>query len=76
MDPEFKNFRNFHNSLILIFTLATGENWPLVMYDVSKTKNKCGPTTCGSSYSVLFFIMFVMIVQKIMLNLFTYRNLF
>jgi hypothetical protein len=40
------------------------------MYDVSKTKSKCGPTTCGSSYSVLFFIMFVMIVQKIMLNLF------
>lgn len=33
MDPQYKNFATFHNGLILIFVISTGENWPLVMYD-------------------------------------------
>jgi len=55
---------------ILIFVLSTGENWPLVMYDVGHAKPHCGPTTCGSSLSTLYFFVFVMVVQNIMLNLF------
>jgi hypothetical protein len=70
LDPEYKNFSNFHLGFILIFVIATGESWPLAMYDVGNVPPFCGETTCGSSFSFVYFIMFVMVVQKIMLNLF------
>lgn len=62
LDPEYKNFKNWHNAFILIFVLSTGENWPLVMYDVSRTGDQCGPTTCGNQLAILFFFAFVMVV--------------
>lgn len=59
--------------MILIFVLSTGENWPLVMYDVGQTDTAANcekRTTCGSNWSIPYFFAFVMVVQKIMLNLF------
>jgi len=56
--------------MILLFVISTGENWPLVMYDVANQKPFCEKTTCGNKLAPLYFIMFVMVVQKIMLNLF------
>lgn len=72
IDPEYKNFKTWHNAFILIFVMSTGENWPRAMYDVGRTDYgvNCGDTTCGSRFSILFFFMFVMVVQNIMLNLF------
>lgn len=56
----------------MIFAISTGENWHLVMYDVGRTElgKTCGPTTCGSSISTLFFFCFIFLVQNIFLNLF------
>ena len=70
LDAQYKNFINFHSGFITIFVISTGESWPLAMYDVGRQEPNCGPNTCGSRFAVLYFMMFVMVVQKIMLNLF------
>ena len=51
--------------------LSTGEDWPSVMYDLMNTDATCIPgKTCGTSYAPLFFILFVLIQQYIMVDLF------
>lgn len=43
------NFQNFHYSLILLFKVATREDWLFVMKDISKTPPRCTPgVDCGS----------------------------
>jgi hypothetical protein len=68
--PGYRNFNNFQEAFLLLFVLSTGENWPLVMYDTRRSAPNCGPHTCGSKYSTVYFMMFVLVVQRIMLNLF------
>lgn len=47
---ELNNFWNFHNALITLFRAATGEDWFVIMFDVSKTGNNCTKgKDCGSS---------------------------
>lgn len=47
---NFTNFHNFHNALITLFRAATGEDWFVIMFDVSRTGKNCIPgKTCGSS---------------------------
>ena len=68
---EYKNFKHFGSSFLLLFSIATGEDWNRVMYDCSKTEPNCiEGQTCGSQYAPLYFIVFVILVQQIMLNLF------
>ncbi|CAD8053314.1 unnamed protein product [Paramecium primaurelia] len=55
------NFNDFHHALILLFRCTTGEDWYLLMYDIM---NKAGYYYCS------YFIIFVVIMQRIMLNLF------
>lgn len=38
MDPDYKNFKNFYSSFVLLFALSTGEDWNKVMFDCSRTK--------------------------------------
>ena len=33
---EYKNFRNFSNSFLLLIALTTGEDWNKVMFDCSR----------------------------------------
>mmetsp|Transcript_9959 Transcript_9959/g.9849 ORF Transcript_9959/g.9849 Transcript_9959/m.9849 type:complete len:437 (+) Transcript_9959:611-1921(+) len=69
---EYINFKNFGNSMMTLISLSTGEDWNYVMQDCSYTdEDGCIPgKTCGSSYSIIFFIMFETMQGFIMLNLF------
>jgi hypothetical protein len=68
---EFRNFNNFGQSFLFLFVISTGENWNMVMYDCNKTPPGCElGKSCGTSWAPLFFIIFVLFVQNIMLNLF------
>ena len=65
------NFINFTQSLVMMLRLSTGEDWPMVMYDLMNTDVDCIPgVNCGSAYTPIFFIMFVLIQQYIMVDLF------
>ena len=67
----YHNFTAFLNSFQLIFILTTGENWNYFMYDCINTPPNCIPgQTCGTSYAPIYWLVFVMIVQNVMLNLF------
>jgi hypothetical protein len=65
------NFINFSQSLVMMLRLSTGEDWPMVMFDLMNTEADCIPgQTCGTGYTPVFFIMFVLIQQYIMVDLF------
>ena len=67
----YKNFTDFHNSFMMLFSISTGEDWNRVMYDCSRTAPDCIPgKTCGSPIASVFFLFFNMLVSNIMLNLF------
>ena len=68
---EYKNFQTWGNSYLLLFIIATGENWPILMYDCMNTPPNCiDGVSCGSSWAPIFYIIFVILVQNVMLNLF------
>ena len=69
---DYMNFKNFTQSLMMMLRLSTGEDWQMVMFDLMDTDlNTCIPyKTCGSNYSPIFFILFVLIQQYIMVDLF------
>ena len=69
---EYFNFSNFGYSMILLIRMSTGEDWNCVMQDTMKTEaDGCiEGKNCGSVYSPLFFIPYMMICTFIMLNLF------
>ena len=68
---NYKNFTNFHQSFMLLFSVSTGEDWNKIMYDCWKTEPGCTPgLNCGSSLAALFFLVFIVLVTYIMLNLF------
>ena len=68
---DYHNFADFGRSYLLLFILATGENWNYYTYDCNVTPPDCIPNeTCGTPYSPAYFLSFVMIVQNVFLNLF------
>jgi hypothetical protein len=67
------NFTTFDKAFLLLFSLSTGENWPVIMFDCSRTKaDGCIENeTCGASpYSFWYFYMMVLVCSYVMLNLF------
>jgi hypothetical protein len=66
---ESYNFANFSSSILLLFRCLTGEDWPMVMYDLMRTDDKC-TDDCGTMLAVPFYITFELICNFIMLNLF------
>jgi hypothetical protein len=67
----YMNFVNFTQSMMFMLRLSTGEDWPMVMYDLMNTKEDCIPgANCGTAWAPLFFIMFVLIQQYVMVDLF------
>jgi hypothetical protein len=56
---ERANFQTFGSALFLLFRMATGERWDLIMYDVAKATNR---------WSYIYFILFVVIVTHILVN--------
>mmetsp|Transcript_13085 Transcript_13085/g.17713 ORF Transcript_13085/g.17713 Transcript_13085/m.17713 type:complete len:115 (-) Transcript_13085:1319-1663(-) len=68
---DYKNFTVFDSSFMLLFSISTGEDWNIIMYDCSRVLPDCEPgLTCGNSYGPLFFIAVILLVTQVMLNLF------
>jgi len=32
MDPDYKNFNDWHHSILALFVFSTGEDWPKTMF--------------------------------------------
>jgi hypothetical protein len=68
---DYMNYTNFTYSLMMMLRFSTGEDWPTGMYDLMNTKADCIPdVNCGTTYAAFFFILFVLIQQYIMVDLF------
>mmetsp|Transcript_25092 Transcript_25092/g.33643 ORF Transcript_25092/g.33643 Transcript_25092/m.33643 type:complete len:177 (+) Transcript_25092:743-1273(+) len=68
---EYKNFRVFDRSFLLLFSISTGEDWNLIMYDCSRLPPDCEPgLTCGNEFAPAYFISFILLITYVMLNLF------
>ena len=66
-----RNYVDFGQSFLTAFVISTGENWNGLMYDCLNTPPNCVPgETCGTSFAPIFYIVFVVFVQNVMLNLF------
>lgn len=64
------NFRNFGNSLHMLYRQSTGEDWHRIMYDTMRTDNCTPNVDCGHGYHAIFFLLFIVITVFIMYNLF------
>ena len=60
MNPDIINFKNFGNSFLMMFRMSTGEDWEYIMYDVM----------VHSTLYAFIFIIYVVVIQYIMINLF------
>uniref|UniRef100_A0A8C3J2Y5 Voltage-dependent L-type calcium channel subunit alpha n=1 Tax=Chrysemys picta bellii TaxID=8478 RepID=A0A8C3J2Y5_CHRPI len=74
------NFQTFPQAVLLLFRCATGEGWQDIMLDCLPDK-KCDPESeptnstegdhsCGSSFSIFYFISFYMLCAFLIINLF------
>jgi len=79
---ENANFGSFGDSVLLLFRVATGEQWHLIMYDTVSSRSGCtndvqsaadlqqnGPQGCGSILGYFYFFSFVWIVTIVLMNL-------
>ncbi|KRX08852.1 hypothetical protein PPERSA_08956 [Pseudocohnilembus persalinus] len=67
---EYVNFKNFGYAMLTLFRCSTGEDWALIMFDCSRTKNCVKGKTCGTIFSIPYYLVFILVTQFIMLNLF------
>ena len=68
---DYKNFSVFDRSFLLLFSISTGEDWNMIMYDCYRTGEDCIPgETCGSVWAPVYFIAVITLVTYVMLNLF------
>ncbi|XP_051508518.1 calcium channel, voltage-dependent, L type, alpha 1S subunit, b [Myxocyprinus asiaticus] len=72
------NFQTFPQAVLLLFRVATGEQWPKIMLasmygKLCDPKSDYGPGeeyTCGSSIAVGYFLSFYMLCAFLIINLF------
>ncbi|XP_051526097.1 voltage-dependent L-type calcium channel subunit alpha-1D [Myxocyprinus asiaticus] len=72
------NFQTFPQSVLLLFRCATGEAWQEIMLaclpgkqcDSESDYNPGEEKTCGSTFSILYFISFYMLCAFLIINLF------
>jgi hypothetical protein len=70
---DIVNFQRFDTAFMLLFAVATGENWPIIMFDCSRTpQDGCiEGETCGTRlWSFVYFHLMVLVCSYVMLNLF------
>ena len=54
---KYNNFSNFGTAMLTLFRCATGEDWGMIMFDLSKQEPDCVPDkTCGTGMTFLFYI--------------------
>jgi Ion transport protein len=61
---EIFNFNTFHNALLTLFVLSTGEDWPSFMYEYGANSG------IDTLISQTFFIIFVFLSNIVMINVF------
>lgn len=59
---EWYNFENFDNSMLILWRISTGEDYPTIMWDCVYQ--------LGSIWYVLYFITFVALIDFVILDLF------
>jgi len=59
---SFYNFSSFHKSILLLYRMATGEDWYLIMFDCFQV--------AGQTASYLYFFTFTILTSLLLLNLF------
>ncbi|XP_056628678.1 voltage-dependent L-type calcium channel subunit alpha-1D [Triplophysa dalaica] len=72
------NFQTFPQAVLLLFRCATGEAWQQIMLaclpgkqcDSESEYNPGEEKTCGSNFSIVFFISFYMLCAFLIINLF------
>lgn len=66
---EYKNFKNFHQSMLLLLAMMTGEDWNRVMFDCSRTpEDGCiEGENCGSVLAYLYFNVLIIVCSYVML---------
>eukprot|EP00762_Andalucia_godoyi_P001647 ANDGO_07082.mRNA.1 Sodium channel protein 60E len=64
------NFENWPNAMLLLFRMTTGESWSAIMWDCMVEEPDCEPGHCGSSYSPIYFVLFMLCGTFIVVQLF------
>ena len=66
------NFRDFHHALQMLFICLTGENWYYYMFASMDTEAHCADqeSSCSSPYYIFFWLPFIFIGQKLIMELF------
>jgi hypothetical protein len=50
---------------------STGEDWHKIMFDTTRNSAfNCTETSCGQTYNIIIFVVFIIFQQYIMLNLY------
>ncbi|KAJ6647412.1 Voltage-dependent calcium channel type A subunit alpha-1, partial [Pseudolycoriella hygida] len=80
IDPDtsitrHNNFQEFGKALMLLFRSSTGEAWPNIMLDCMQgsnceEKSNKPEGSCGSPFSIAYFVSFIFFCSFLMLNLF------
>ncbi|CAK68274.1 unnamed protein product (macronuclear) [Paramecium tetraurelia] len=66
------NFTNFGNAMLALFKCASGDDWRTIMTDTMQHNPLCqeDPKYCGSPTNQLYFILFMLLSNYVLLNLF------
>jgi len=68
---EYNNFHNFGIAMLTIFRCSTGDEWFIIIFDLSHKPDGCEKTdTCGSIASIFYFLSFFLICNYLILSLF------
>lgn len=59
---EYYNFYNFSNGMNILWRISTGEDYPSIMFDCANN--------LGSNFYILYFIIFVILLDFVVLDLF------
>jgi uncharacterized membrane protein len=77
---EKNNFQTFSNAMLLLMRCSTGEDWNVIMYNLSdqteceleqtyEDMQRDGIQGCGNKISFPYFVSFVIIVVMLIMNL-------
>ena len=70
---EHANFETFPSAVLLLFRIATADEWTGIMSDASVAPPDCDPDAenCGTRAAPMYIMSFALLIGQIMLNLFT-----
>ncbi|CAK82706.1 unnamed protein product (macronuclear) [Paramecium tetraurelia] len=71
MDEQI-NFHNIAQAMLTLFKCASGDDWRTIMTDTMHHNPNCtnDSTYCGSTYSQIYFFLFMLLSNYVFLNLF------